>query len=130
MDEILDKIEQISAQECAGLSRIPFDLLIGYCSHVFDKAGIPHTNPIPEEYFDAVIYGIYDELYDGFEPEFETEEEYNRYEETISKLKKCEYMLEETVEKTNFFGQKYMSKIGNSPYQDKTIPFLGLKHDI
>lgn len=127
---IIEKIEQVSAQECQELKRLPYCMLIGFCAHVFDKVGIPHVNPIPEEYFDAVIYGIIDELYDGFEPEFETEEEYNRYEEAISKLKKCEYMVEKVVEKTNFFGQKYMSKIGNSPYKDKTIPFLGLKNDI
>ena len=89
MNSILDKIEQVSAEECQGLKRLPYCMLIGHCADVFDKVGIAHVNPIPEEYFDAVIWGLCDVFYDGCEPEFKTEEEYNRYEEAISNLKKC-----------------------------------------
>lgn len=125
---ILDKIQKVSAQECESLRRLPYSLLIAHCATVFDKVGIPHVNPIPEEYFDAVIDGIIDEIYDGIEPEFETEAEYGRYENAIAQLKRCEYIVEEYEDRKDYCNHTYKCLVtSKSPYQDKTIPFLGLR---
>lgn len=114
---LVEKIQKISEKECDKFKRLPFSLWVGHCSEVFDKVGVPRTNPIPEEYFDAVIDGIIDSFFGGCEPEFENEEDYERYEKAVEILKSCEF----TVEKRNehgFFTTKH------SPYRDKTIPFL------
>lgn len=123
-NKLLDKIEKVSEQLCISFKRLPFDLLIAHCAEVFDKVNIPRVNPIPEEYFEAVLMGIINYYYDGCEPEFETEKDYNRYEAAIAKLKQAEWLLEET--KTDDYGRTY-KVLPYSPYMDKTIPFLGYR---
>lgn len=126
MDEqLIDKIERISAELCSELTRLPFGFLVAHTATVFDKAGVPRVNPIPEEYFDAVLYGIFDEIYGGLEPEFDTEEEYNRFTNAVSKLKSAEYMIEE-YEYSSFWNQDIRITPA-SPYQDKSIPFLAIR---
>ena len=127
MESVLDKIQQVSAEECQGLRRLPFGMLIGHCAYVFDKVGIPHVNPIPEEYFDAVIWGLCDAFYNGCEPEFETEEEWDNYENAISKLKSCKYIVEDCD--VDMYGRVVNYRTLRSPYMDKSIPFLSPKKE-
>lgn len=72
---------------------------------MFDLANVPRVNPIPPEYFNTFM----DAVVGGVEPEFETEEEYLKYEQEISELMSLEWIVSEK----------------RSPYKDKTIPFLG-----
>lgn len=115
--ELIDKIQKISERMCDGLKRINYyDILIGHCSQVFRLANVPTVNPIPEKYFDAVIYGIYDSFYGGCEPEFEDDEQYEKHQRAIENLKKCEW-----INPTTEFEKR------KSPYQDKTKPYLGIR---
>ena len=114
---LVEKIQKISEMECDGMKRLPFFLWVGHCGIVFNKAGVPRTNPIPEEYFDAVIEGIINSFFGGCEPEFENEEDYDRYEEAVEVLKSCEF----TLEQKNEYGYFTTNR---SPYRDKTVPFL------
>lgn len=75
-----------------GYSHLPYGLWEGHCSQVFTKCGVPRTNPIPEEFFDAVIDGIVESFYGGMEPEFEDESGLNKFNETCEKIKKLEWL--------------------------------------
>ena len=113
---IIDKIIQVSEYECSVLRRLSYDCLIGHCATVFDMVSIPHVNPIPEEYFDAVIYGVINYFYGGCEPEFDTDEEYNNYINAIEILKKCKYIKGDCKDNA---GNWHIC-----PYMNKDIPFL------
>lgn len=111
--DILEKLQVISEEECNKMKRLPFVLWKGHVQFIFDKVGVPRMNPIPEEYFDAVINGIIDSFFGGCEPEFESEDDYDNYIKTVEEVKKLKWI---TITDKNYFFK--------SPYQDKTIPFL------
>lgn len=120
--ELLRRLEEISEKEADKIKYMYADHLIGFCSQIFDIC-IPRDkreNPIPEEWFDAVIDGVINSFFGGCEPEFETEEQWERYEKGIEKLKTCEWTV--PIETTDCWGYKHYKP--TSPYQDKTIPFL------
>lgn len=113
--ELVDKIRMISEREADYFKYIPHLMTIGHCAEVFNLAKVPKVNPIPEEYFDAVLDGLCDSFYGGCEPEFETEEEYDRYEEMVKTIKSLIWITPKTEREKR-----------RSPYQDKNRPFLGL----
>ena len=119
--ELVEKIQQISKQDADELKYLYKDMLIGFCHTVFCKAGVPKVNPIPEEYFDAVISGLIDSFYGGIEPEFETEEEYNEWQDNINYIKSAEWLFKEYIRGCDY------SHNAINPYQNKSIPFLGIK---
>lgn len=106
--DIIERIKHNTLSECSKIKRLPYSLLIGMCSCVFDKSGVPHENPIPKEYIDTFIDTLEEYFYEGFEPEFETEDEYHRYKDLIDNLYTIEYVIDERL----------------SPYRDKSFPFL------
>lgn len=113
--ELVDKIQKISERECDIFRHLPYGLMIGHCSHVFRLANVPTVNPIPEEYFDAVLYGVYDSFYGGCDPDFENDEQYERHEKMVETLKSLVWITPMTDKEKR-----------KSPYQDKTKPYLGL----
>lgn len=111
---MVDKIRKMSSRLSDELPSLPYALWIGHVSQTFDKCGVPRVNPIPEDYFQACIDGIEDSFYGGFEPEFSDEKSYNMYVETCEKIKKLEWITPTDTKSAR-----------NSPYKDKTIPYLG-----
>ena len=71
-----NKIVNLTIQELVYNKRINSNLLGALADLIFHKAGVPKTNPIPSEYFDAIKEGICEIYYDGIEPEFSNEKDF------------------------------------------------------
>lgn len=111
--ELLEKIKNIACNEMKDLKYIPIGIMDGLLGTVFYKAGVPRTNPIPQEYFEAFKEAICDQFCGGCEPEFENKEAYERFENLRSE--KYHFVVEDPK------GGMYDKR---SPYVDKTIPYL------
>jgi hypothetical protein len=113
---IADEIKKEAIRQMDELKYVPRNFTEGLLATVFDNVGIQRTNPIPQHYFHAFEDAIYESFYGGCEPEFETEDEYNRFQEVISELNSDHYKFVLDKDK-NWINQR-------SPYTDKTVPYL------
>lgn len=86
-DPVCKRIYERAIKDLDGTKYLYFNMLIGCVSHVFRQARVPVINPIPETYLDVFLDALYDSFYGGCEPEWETEEEYNKFQESIRRLK-------------------------------------------
>ena len=116
--KLIEKIEKVSEQLADEMKYLYWEHIVGHAGAVFDKCigKESRINPIPEEYFDAIVNGLINSFYDGCEPEFETEKQWNRWEKGVEYLKSCEWRLPDPN------GRTYHER--NSPYRDQTIPYL------
>jgi hypothetical protein len=111
---IEDKIHKYATKECVDLKYLFNAHLTGFIATVFDLAGVPRINPVSDEYIFIIKDVLVDEFYGGMEPEFETEEAYDFW-ENLNGSRFSFAIEDKTV-------PNWMNK--RSPYQDKTIPFL------
>ncbi len=113
----IEKIKAIAMEEVSTLKYLYDAYLIGLIDTIFNKSGVPKTNPIPKEYFDAVKDVMEDEFYGGLEPEWETLEAYKNW-QTLNV--RFIYRTEKEHELLNRYNGH------TCPYYDKTIPYLTL----
>lgn len=119
MDEkLIKKIERTSEQLADEIKYLYMEHIVGHASAVLGRCikNEDRVNPIPEEYFDAIMDGLINSFYGGCEPEFETEEQWKRWEKGIEVLKSCEWSLDDS--NTSKWSPN------RSPYLDKSIRFL------
>lgn len=105
-----DRIKLQAKQEGYELRYLTADMIVGFCANIFDRVNIARINPIPAEYSEAIIDGLVESFYNGCEPEFETEGQYNNYIATLDMIRSLEWVIP-------------VSR-WDSPYKDKTIPVL------
>lgn len=113
------RIYRIAVKELSSLKRLPYNLIIGFVGDIFNKAKIPKKNPINKEYFEAIIDAIYEVIYNNIEPEFDSKEEYDAF-NNILKTIRSDLFYAELIFSPRV--NKYL--YGNSPYFDQTIPFI------
>ena len=111
-----EKVSAIALDEVSKSKYIYFNQMTGVIGTIFDRAGVEKINPIPEDYFIAIKNALSDEFHGGMEPDFETAEQFENWENINS-----EHYLFITVEETKT-DPRFRFK--NSPFKDKKIPFL------
>ena len=118
-DLLSNKIYKIAIKELSLIKRLPYCLIVGFVGDVFNKAKIPRKNPINKEYFDAIIDAIYEVFYNNIEPEFDSEIEYNKFNDIL-------HLIRFDLFYTEFIFSPELNKrlYGISPYLDSSIPFL------
>lgn len=112
---IEDKIYNNALKELEGTKYLYSSIYVGFIGSVFNKSGVPKVNPIPQDYFEIIKTALCDSFHGGLEPEFETEKEFENF---------------ENINNEHYYYITEKEKIGynqNSPYQDKNIPYLTYK---
>lgn len=113
--DIIEKIKAVTLNEVSELSYFYDEHLIGLIGTAFAKAGVPRTNPIPIEYFNAFKEVVEEEMFSGIEPEWASMEAYNNWENLHTR-----YVYRTETE----HGALKRWDGNRSPYKDKTIPYL------
>lgn len=108
----MSKVKEIAIKELEDFKYLYNEHLEGFIGTVFYRAGVPRLNPIPEEHFYDIKEAICDVFHGGCEPEFETEEEWKRFESIDN-----EHFMYVIESSDRYSGPR-------SPFQDKSIPFL------
>jgi len=111
-----EKVSAIALDEVSKSKYLYFNQMTGVIGTILDRAGVEKINPIPEDYFIAIKNAISDEFHGGMEPEFETKEQFEKWENINS-----DHYLFITVEETKTDPR---FRHINSPFKDKKIPFL------
>ena len=115
---IEEKIKQKTVKECVGTKYFYIAHILGVLASVFSKAGIPKTNPIPNEYFEIFKDTLVDVYFGGIEPEFESDFVWDEWDALNSKT--YVYITEEEFKKN----RGLYNPNACSPYSDKTVPYL------
>jgi hypothetical protein len=114
---IEEKIKYHTIEECKNIKYFYVKQLVGIIGTVFNNAGVPRINPIPQEYFEIIKDVICDEFCGGCEPEFEDVSNHDLWDAIDNK-----HYLFVTENET-----KDVEKYGynkRSPYSDKILPYL------
>lgn len=114
-----EKVSAIALDEVSKTKYLYFNQMTGLIGTILANSGVEKLNPIPDDYFIAIKNAICDEFHGGMEPEFDTKEDFDNWEDMNS-----EHYLYITVEE-----RKSMKDVWNqrSPYKDKKIPYLFYK---
>lgn len=115
-DPISQKVFNEALKEFKGIPYLYKQYMCGVIGCIFSSAEVPRINPINPEYFEAVIDALYVSFYGGMEPEFETEEEFNSFNETLEHIRTNLHYIRQGEQRWD-----------NCPYRDKSIPFLAEK---
>lgn len=86
-DPVCVRIYKQALKSLEGVKYMYFDSgLIGCLSYTFRYARVPVINPIPEKYIDAFLDAYYWEFHGGCEPEFESDEQYDRFQTAVKRM--------------------------------------------
>lgn len=119
MNITYDAIYKIAYKQCDELKYLPNNLIIGYVAYVLEVIPIKERiNPVPIEWIDAINDALHDNFFGGCEPEFETKEAYDRYNDNIKRLYHIEWHIDDP---------KLPLYERFCPYIDKTIPYIRYK---
>lgn len=129
--KIPNNLHKIARDELVGCKRLPFNLTFGFVATVYNKARMPRVNPIPLTAGYIIQDVIYDELYGGIEPEFDTEEEYINFNITMDSILTAMYVpVQAVIPKKDSWGIDHSPVWSDNPYRDKRlIPYLIRKVD-
>lgn len=112
------KIKYYTQEECLGTKYFYIAHILGVLATVFTKAGVPKTNPIPNEYFEIFKDTLTDIYFGGIEPEFESDNVWDEWD--VINSENYIFITEEEFNKN----RGLYNPNARSPYSDKTVPYL------
>lgn len=115
MENIVERIKVITRDEVIDINYLYDNLLVGMIGTIFNKAGVPKINPIPEEYFYAFKEVFEEEFFGGIEPEWAS----------LESCKNWDILHTRFVYRTEDEHHTLQQWDGQTcPYIDKSIPYL------